>query len=70
MEAEKRPITFAGAAPGASIPLIPDKDDYEDNLFYIYSGPGAKMSVKFSVKPKGKIDLYITEWIFHKVKEL
>ncbi len=49
-----------------SYPLIPKNNDLEENLFYIYSGPGQKSIVEFREKSPGEIDLFVERNRFHK----
>ncbi len=66
IEAEDRRISFAGISQGMSVPLIPASDTLEEFKFYMINGPNAKSTVEFSTSSKGKVDLYIAEWVFHK----
>jgi CubicO group peptidase (beta-lactamase class C family) len=70
IEAEDRRISFAGIPQGTGVPLIPTNDNFEDLKFFIINGPGARSTVEFSTDSKGNVDLYIAEWVFHKVKKL
>jgi len=70
IEVEDKRITFGGLTQGTRVPLIPVTDTLEDLKFHIINGPAAKMNVEFSLKSKGKVDLIIAEWNFHKVRDL
>jgi CubicO group peptidase (beta-lactamase class C family) len=70
LEVENRKITFGGLAQGSSVPLIPASDNLEEYKFYIMTGPLARMNIEFSIKSKGKVDLSLSEWVFHKVRDI
>ena len=70
IEVEDKRITFGGLTQGARVPLIPVSDTLDDLKFHIINGPAAKMTVEFSTKSRGKVDLTIAEWIFHKIRDL
>ena len=70
IEVEDKRITFGGLTQGARVPLIPVSDTLDDLKFHIINGPAAKMTVEFSTKSRGKVDLILAEWVFHKVRDL
>lgn len=69
IEAENRPISFAGIPPGMNVPLFPIDENYDEFKFEIFTGSKSKISVEFMLKKKGNVDFAISDWIFHKVKK-
>jgi len=67
IEPMEGPIEFNG---GLSIPLFPKNEHVEDFKFFTMSGAGGRQSIDFSVEKKGKVDLFIERFRFHKIRDL
>jgi hypothetical protein len=53
-----------------TLPLIPQSNDFSNLKFDMHTGPGAKMTIEFSIKEDGSIHLFKERNYLHKVKEI